>query len=186
MEAVGEEDEGEEDDEVHGQGLEHRQLDNQANPAFEAVIRERQLATQKARIVSQMASTRTRALSPRRTVAAPTTKRTEQTAVVKETIPAKPKKSLFDVCWANIDHGLQMASTRTGYQSSRTYIVGYVRGPKANPYAGTIHDAKPPKLFVNCWLDYSGKYGMGFAMTDGSVSVHFNDSSNVVLAPGQK
>ena len=59
-------------------------------------------------------------------------------------------------------------------------------GLLADQYAGTISDAKPPKLFVNCWLDYSGKYGMGFAMTDGSVSVHFNDSSNVVLAPGQK
>ncbi len=35
------------------------------------------------------------------------------------------------------------------------------------------------------WLDYCNKYGMGFAMTDGTVSVHFNDSSSLVLAPGK-
>ena len=122
MEAVGEEgeEEEEEEDEPKGHGLEHRQPDNQANPAFEAVIRERQLATQKARIVSQMASTRTRALSPRRTVAVPSARRPEEAPVVKEVIPPRPKKSLFEVCWANIDHGLQMASTRAGYRSSRT------------------------------------------------------------------
>lgn len=27
---------------------------------------------------------------------------------------------------------------------------------------------------------------MGFAMTDGTVSVHFNDSSSIALAPGKK
>lgn len=120
MEAVGEEDEEEEDEGQQGHGVEHKHGDNQANPAFEAVIRERELATQKARIVSQMASARTRALSPRRTVAAPSTKRPEQPAVVKQVEPPKPQKSLFDVCWENIDHGLQMASTRGGYKSSRT------------------------------------------------------------------
>ena len=36
------------------------------------------------------------------------------------------------------------------------------------------------------WLDYCTKYGMGFAMTDGTVSVHFNDSSSLVWAPGKK
>jgi hypothetical protein len=45
---------------------------------------------------------------------------------------------------------------------------------------------KAPKVFVVSWLDYCTKYGMGFAMADGTVCVHFNDSSSFVLAPGKQ
>jgi polo-like kinase 1 len=41
-------------------------------------------------------------------------------------------------------------------------------------------------VFVVSWLDYCAKYGMGFAMSDGTVSVHFNDSSSLALAPAKK
>ena len=41
-------------------------------------------------------------------------------------------------------------------------------------------------MFVVSWLDYCDKYGMGFAMSDGTVSVHFNDSSSLALAPGKE
>lgn len=44
----------------------------------------------------------------------------------------------------------------------------------------------PPAVFVVSWLDYCAKYGMGFAMTDGTICVHFNDSTSLVLAPGKK
>ncbi len=47
-------------------------------------------------------------------------------------------------------------------------------------------DPPVPRVFVMSWLDYCNKYGMGFAMTDGTVSVHFNDSSSLVLAPAKK
>ncbi|EJF58353.1 Pkinase-domain-containing protein [Dichomitus squalens LYAD-421 SS1] len=40
-----------------------------------------------------------------------------------------------------------------------------------------------PKVFIVSWVDYCNKYGMGYALTDGSVGVHFNDSSTVVLSP---
>jgi hypothetical protein len=43
-----------------------------------------------------------------------------------------------------------------------------------------------PKVFVVSWLDYCNKYGMGFAMTDGSLGVHFNDSHSLVLSPGKE
>jgi len=33
------------------------------------------------------------------------------------------------------------------------------------------------------WVDYCNKYGMGYALTDGSVGVHFNDSTSLVLSP---
>lgn len=49
-------------------------------------------------------------------------------------------------------------------------------------------EAEPnaPRVFVVSWLDYCTKYGMGFAMTDGTITVHFNDSSSLALAPGKR
>ncbi|KAI0075547.1 Pkinase-domain-containing protein [Panus rudis PR-1116 ss-1] len=38
-----------------------------------------------------------------------------------------------------------------------------------------------PKVFIVSWVDYCNKYGMGYALTDGSVGVHFNDSTSLVL-----
>lgn len=40
-------------------------------------------------------------------------------------------------------------------------------------------------MFVVSWLDYCTKYGMGFAMSDGTIAVHFNDTSSLVLSPGK-
>jgi polo-like kinase 1 len=52
-------------------------------------------------------------------------------------------------------------------------------------FTGTSYQPEAPRVFVVSWLDYCTKYGMGFAMADGTVSVHFNDSSSLVLAPGK-
>ncbi|KAI0703486.1 Pkinase-domain-containing protein [Cytidiella melzeri] len=43
-------------------------------------------------------------------------------------------------------------------------------------------DLPDPKVFIVSWVDYCNKYGMGYALTDGSVGVHFNDSTTVVLS----
>ncbi|KAF9007069.1 hypothetical protein BDQ17DRAFT_1324325 [Cyathus striatus] len=39
------------------------------------------------------------------------------------------------------------------------------------------------KVFIVSWVDYCNKYGMGYALTDGSVGVHFNDSTTCVMSP---
>ncbi|KAK7685405.1 hypothetical protein QCA50_011268 [Cerrena zonata] len=39
------------------------------------------------------------------------------------------------------------------------------------------------KVFIVSWVDYCNKYGMGYALTDGSVGVYFNDSTTIVLSP---
>ncbi|KAH7913089.1 kinase-like domain-containing protein [Hygrophoropsis aurantiaca] len=38
------------------------------------------------------------------------------------------------------------------------------------------------KVFIVSWVDYCNKYGMGYALTDGSVGVHFNDSTTLILS----
>lgn len=42
------------------------------------------------------------------------------------------------------------------------------------------------RVFIVSWVDYCNKYGMGYALTDGSVGVHFNDSTTLVLSPDKK
>ncbi|KAI0296286.1 kinase-like domain-containing protein [Multifurca ochricompacta] len=43
-------------------------------------------------------------------------------------------------------------------------------------------DLPHERVFIASWVDYCNKYGMGYALTDGSVGVHFNDSTTLVLA----
>ena len=43
-------------------------------------------------------------------------------------------------------------------------------------------DLSDERVFIASWVDYCNKYGMGYALTDGSVGVHFNDSTTLVLA----
>ncbi|KAI0628078.1 kinase-like domain-containing protein [Trametes polyzona] len=43
-------------------------------------------------------------------------------------------------------------------------------------------DLAAPRVFITSWVDYCNKYGMGYALTDGSVGVHFNDSTTIVLS----
>ncbi|OCF44225.1 PLK/PLK1 protein kinase [Kwoniella heveanensis CBS 569] len=178
MERVGEEEE-EEDQEVVDQQPEQQKDHDQA-------VRARELATQKARIVSQMAGERhtlhTHAervvASPRK--AAPLTTATTlprapthaSAAASSSKLPSKQREysaSLFETVEQNLSNGLLMSQSAGGFRTPNVDLV-----------------PKPPKVFVVSWLDYCTKYGMGFAMTDGTVSVHFNDSTSLVLAPGKE
>ncbi|PKI84946.1 polo kinase [Malassezia vespertilionis] len=40
-----------------------------------------------------------------------------------------------------------------------------------------------PRQFIISWLDHSEKYGLGYALCNGSVGVHFRDATSMVLAP---
>ena len=39
------------------------------------------------------------------------------------------------------------------------------------------------RVFIVSWVDFSHKYGMGYALTDGSVGVRYNDSTSIVVSP---
>jgi hypothetical protein len=55
-----------------------------------------------------------------------------------------------------------------------------------DPHFGSSLDELPEeKVFIVSWVDYCNKYGMGYALTDGSVGVHFNDSTTLVLSPNK-
>ncbi|KAI0346702.1 Pkinase-domain-containing protein [Trametopsis cervina] len=43
-------------------------------------------------------------------------------------------------------------------------------------------DLPDPEPYIASWVDYCNKYGMGYALTDRSVGVHFNDSTTMILS----
>lgn len=48
-----------------------------------------------------------------------------------------------------------------------------------------LRDAPKP-LLVTKWVDYSNKYGFGAQLSDGSVTVRFNDCTKIALSPGKR
>lgn len=51
---------------------------------------------------------------------------------------------------------------------------------------GTVRRCPPvPSAFILSWLDASDRYGLGYALSNGSIGVHFRDGSTTVLAPSR-
>ncbi len=49
-----------------------------------------------------------------------------------------------------------------------------------DPQLDVINPLPHEKVFIVSWVDYCNKYGMGYALTDGTVGVYFNDSTTTV------
>jgi hypothetical protein len=47
-------------------------------------------------------------------------------------------------------------------------------------------DLPEERVFIASWVDYCNKYGMGYALTDGSVGVHFNDNTTLIIAANKQ
>lgn len=47
-------------------------------------------------------------------------------------------------------------------------------------------DLSAGKVFIVSWVDYCNKYGMGYALTDGTIGVYFNDSTTLLMSPDKK
>ncbi|PFH49070.1 hypothetical protein AMATHDRAFT_5215 [Amanita thiersii Skay4041] len=54
-----------------------------------------------------------------------------------------------------------------------------------DPQLDVLNPLPHEKVFIVSWVDYCNKYGMGYALTDGTVGVYFNDSTTTVLSPGK-
>ncbi|CCU97703.1 unnamed protein product [Malassezia sympodialis ATCC 42132] len=89
-------------------------------------------------------------------------------------------------------HYLSQALAHFDAESIEPLVPLDVAGePVAVPVPNVIHGEggqlrlKPdaPRLFIISWLDHSEKYGLGYALCNGTVGVHFRDSTSMVLAP---
>ena len=55
-----------------------------------------------------------------------------------------------------------------------------------DPATGTLNinnTTKPQEIWVKKWVDYSGKYGLGYLLSNGATGVYFNDSTKIILDP---
>lgn len=68
--------------------------------------------------------------------------------------------------------------------AAQTLTVAFDAKAAGKLFRDPREDASLPneRVFIVSWVDYCNKYGMGYALTDGSVGVHFNDSTTLVLA----
>ena len=45
------------------------------------------------------------------------------------------------------------------------------------------NDAKTiqgPQIYVQKWIDYSSKYGIGYMMSNGAIGVYMNDTTKII------
>lgn len=122
MESVGEEGEEEEAEEQDGEDGSYQLLGQNAAKGYKPEGRERALANQKARIVSEMATKSVPSgLSPRRTIqTARETLLLARPIPVKDTLPNKTKSSssIFELYGSTLSDALDQAQTRAGFHSS--------------------------------------------------------------------
>lgn len=67
--------------------------------------------------------------------------------------------------------------------SSANTIVAAAKRLKQDRLEATGLELTPAKLWVSQWVDYTSKYGMGYALTNGSSGVYFNDSTKIIASP---
>lgn len=70
--------------------------------------------------------------------------------------------------------------------SSANTIVAAAKRLKQDRLEATGLELTPAKLWVSQWVDYTSKYGMGYALTNGSSGVYFNDSTKIIASPDSK
>lgn len=154
-------------------------------------VRDRELAAQKARIVSEMAAMRLNGSEKTDKGKAPEPQ--PRKALGEAVLPQRngPSSSLpyiklatsgtpYDRLEHNLTEALQAWKSHGGCR-----IPGKLPRTCCQLTPDGAVKEGTPKVFVVSWLDYCAKYGMGFAMSDGTVSVHFNDSSSLALAPAK-
>ena len=161
--------------------------------------RRKELESQKARIVAQIVPEREerrgedeRALEmglgmedeenvpPRRT-----REKARERVAAKEPLPLKIQKAPASVGESASAAG--SGGTRvSGFEAAAQVLTAaFEARARGEVFRDPRSDAslQDPKVFIVSWVDYCNKYGMGYALTDGSVGVHFNDSTTIVLAP---
>ena len=141
--------------------------------------RQKELESQKARIVAQMAP-----------VAGYGAIRAEEEQENAPPVRRDPKgKERVREERKGVAHVLDTEETQaqtriSGFDAAaRTLTLAFDAKAVGKVFRDPREDACLPneRVFIVSWVDYCNKYGMGYALTDGSVGVHFNDSTTLIL-----
>jgi cell cycle serine/threonine-protein kinase CDC5/MSD2 len=151
-------------------------------------VRRKELESQKARIVAQMV--------PANAAPAPTTfglaidERENVPPISKQ--PSTGSSSSKGKERASVDLPVEdAAEPKTGGAFevvAQTLVAAFDAKTRGQVIRDPAEGQKPAeeRVFIVSWVDYCNKYGMGYALTDGSVGVHFNDSTTIVLSPDKQ
>jgi cell cycle serine/threonine-protein kinase CDC5/MSD2 len=142
--------------------------------------RQKELESQKARIVAQMAPSAAPTDDGARLFGIPLDQ--ESVAPVRKGAKSKdrsPEPTAEDAPSLKVNSFDAVANTLAAAFEAKSAGRVY-RDPRDSD------DLPDEKVFIVSWVDYCNKYGMGYALTDGSVGVHFNDSTTLVLSPDKQ
>ena len=103
----------------------------------------------------------------------------------------KPKYFSPDELMSKLSSCLECLEERQQTPSCKSSGPGAKRPPchslgNISKSGGTLLRDAPKSLLVTKWVDYSNKYGFGAQLSDGSVTVRFNDCTKIALSPGKR
>ncbi|GAC98266.1 likely protein kinase [Pseudozyma hubeiensis SY62] len=100
---------------------------------------------------------------------------------------AKKTKTSIEVIISHLESALLSLESNTPYiapASSAVESISFVSKPcELN---GTRLHPESPRTFLISWLDHSERYGLGYALSDGTVGVYFRDATSMILSAGKK
>ncbi|EDR03567.1 uncharacterized protein LACBIDRAFT_191474 [Laccaria bicolor S238N-H82] len=189
-------------------GLRKRRMEEDEQEEEEARLRKKELEAQKARIVAQMAPVREEYEGEQQPVQQPRKEKERERhvgAMGRENVPPPSVASGPSMQRKDVVRKEDRVRVGVGREKENLPVTTALPPPKPNGFDAAAHilsiafdakaagkvfrtpDAHLPlpeeKVFIVSWVDYCNKYGMGYALTDGSVGVHFNDSTSLVLSP---
>ena len=143
-------------------------------------LRKKELESQKARIVAQMVPRN--APSPTLSDDDAENVPPEETKAKKpQDRPLKVESALSSMPTSSSGQSLKMNGFDAAAQTLTAAFEAKSSGKLFRDPEDDV-DLPDPKVFIVSWVDYCNKYGMGYALTDGSVGVHFNDSTTLILS----
>lgn len=84
----------------------------------------------------------------------------------------------------NLNNNLRRANSQRILKQSNSQITKSVisKSPSKQPSSQSNQTIETGSCFISVkkWIDYSSKYGIGYALTNGSCGVYFNDSSKML------
>ena len=143
--------------------------------------RKKELESQKARIVAQMV--------PGSTIASSHAREELENFPPVPPKDTKGKQKARDVVRDEPAPAQAPALKLNGFEAAaQTLTLAFDARAIGRLFRDPREDVNIPdeRVFIVSWVDYCNKYGMGYALTDGSVGVHFNDSTTLILSPDKK
>ncbi|TKY84812.1 hypothetical protein EX895_005892 [Sporisorium graminicola] len=100
---------------------------------------------------------------------------------------AKKTRTSIEVIISHLDAALACLEANTLYTPPSTSAMDSVRFvEKACELNGVRVVPESPRTFLISWLDHSERYGLGYALSDGTVGVYFRDATSMVLSASKR